>query len=121
MAVAAVICAAGGASATGLAGLFFFVYALQALAAEVLGVRVSSHNISAPRRFRFLPMPLVLWRTEGSLETIESVVSISDNRARLKWPTGARVTLIFQDRDQKHKFFQIVRQLEPDIDLRKGR
>jgi hypothetical protein len=121
LAVAAVICAAGGVSEIGLAGLLVFVYTLQALAAEVLGVRVSSHSISAPRRLGFLPMPLVLWRTEDSLETIESVVSISNNCARLKWLTGVCTILIFPDRDQKHKFFQLVRQLEPSIDLRKGR
>jgi hypothetical protein len=102
--------------------LFFVFYALQALVAESLGVRVSASNISAPRRFWFLPPWVVLWRTKRSLDDLKNVTSMSSDKGqllRLKWMSGAKISIIFSSRDKKLQFIQIVHQLRPHVSIYK--
>jgi len=98
--------------------VLFLVYALQALIADWIGVRVSLDRISAPRRPIQLWPYAVFWRTQGSPSDIEGLTSLSAEGGgvvQLRWMHGAAIRLMFPNRDRKLEFFEAVRRYRPTV------
>lgn len=97
------------------------LFALQALVADGLGVRISENRFSAPRRFRLFGSRLVFWRSYGDLADIESLTSVSEEGnggiVHLRWMHGTTIRLIFPNRAKKRDFFQRLRQFRPEIGI----
>jgi hypothetical protein len=95
------------------------VYALQALIAECIGVRVTEGRISAPRRVHQALPQLVLWRTGGLLCDVSRVASIAKygngGEASLRWLGDLDLPIMFANRDLKLAFFECLRQQRPEI------
>ena len=110
-----------------LPALLLFIYALQALIAEFIGVRVSVDWVSAPRRLPGLWAPpqapgiwpiAVFWRTSGSPSEIEGLTSLSAEGTgvvELQWMRGGRIWILLADRDNKLAFFEAVRRYRPQV------
>jgi hypothetical protein len=110
-----------------LPALLFCLYALQALIAEYLGVRVSVDWVSAPRRLPGLWAPrqapgiwpiAVFWRSYGTPSEIEEVTSLSAEGpgvVEIQWMSGGRVWLLLSDRDSKLAFFEALRRYRPQV------
>ncbi len=110
-----------------LPALLVSIYALQALIAEYLGVRVSVDWVSAPRRLPGLWAPrqasgiwpiAVFWRTYGTPAEIEGVTSLSAEGpgvVEIQWMRGSRVWLLLSDRDSKLEFFEALRRYRPQV------
>ena len=110
-----------------LPSLLLLLYALQALIAEMIGVRVSMHWVSAPRRPPGLWAPrqapgiwpiAVFWRTSGSPSGIEALTSLSAEGpgvVELQWMRGGRNWLFLPNRKSKLAFFEAVRRYRPQI------
>jgi hypothetical protein len=110
-----------------LPALLLLIYALQALVAEFLGVRVSVDWVSAPRRLPGLWAPpqapgiwpiAVFWRTYGTPSEIEGVTSLSAEGpgvVEIQWMRGGRVWLLLSDRDSKLAFFEALRRYRPQV------
>jgi hypothetical protein len=96
-----------------------FLYALQALIAECIGVRVSEGRFSAPRRFSHALPQLVLWRTGGLLCDVNRVASIAKHgnggEANIRWLGDIEVPVMLANRDVKLAFFEALRQSRPDL------
>jgi hypothetical protein len=101
--------------------LIIFLYALQALIAEGMGVRLSPDRISAPRRFHAHVPPLLLWRVSGPMRRVEYVASlskVSDGRvAIMRWTDASETPLLFASRETKLAFFRSLRQFGPQVGL----
>lgn len=107
--------------------LLLLLYALQALIAEIIGVRVSMHWVSAPRRPPGLWAPrqapgiwpvAVFWRTSGSPSGIEGLTSLSAEGpgvVELQWMHGGRNWLLLSNRGSKLAFFEALRRYRPQI------
>jgi hypothetical protein len=105
--------------------LLIFIYALQALIAEYMGVKISVDWVSAPRRLPGLWAPrqapgiwpiAVFWRTYGSPSEIEGVTSltgIGPGVVELQWMRGGRIWLLLSDRESKLAFFETLRRYRP--------
>lgn len=118
--VAFLVLGASFVIATGLA----FAYALQALIAETLGVRVSANHISVPRRLRHLTPFIILWRWGGSLTGIESLTCVSQKNKQtvmLRRLSGAKTFVLFSNCDEKLRFFEIISHLRPGISIYRSR
>lgn len=96
-----------------------FLYALQALVAECIGVRVSEGCISAPRRFSHALPQLVLWRAGALLCDVNRVASISrrgnGGEVNIRWLGDIEVPVMLASRDMKLAFFEVLRQSRPDV------
>jgi len=107
--------------------LLLFIYSLQALIAEFIGVRVSVDWVSAPRRLPGMWTPrqapgiwpiAVFWRTSGSPSEIEGLTSLSAEGpgvVELQWMRGGRIWMLLADRDNKLAFFEAVRRYRPQV------
>jgi len=107
--------------------LLCFIYALQALIAEFIGVRVSVDWVSAPRRLPGLWAPrqapgiwpvAVFWRSWGSPSEIEGLTSLSAEGpgvVEVQWMSGGRIWLLLSDRDSKLAFFEALRRFRPQV------
>ncbi len=110
-----------------LPSLLLLLYALQALIAELIGVRVSMHWVSAPRRPTGLWAPrqapgiwplAVFWRTTGSPSGIEALTSLSGEGpgvVELQWMNGRRNWLLLPSRESKLAFFEALRRHRPQL------
>jgi hypothetical protein len=101
-----------------LPAVIFFVYVVQALIAEWMGVRVSLDRVSAPRRPFSLWPYAVFWRTQGAPSDIEGLTSVSAEGGGvvlLSWIHGAKIRLMFANRDRKLEFFEAVRRYRPNV------
>jgi hypothetical protein len=110
-----------------LPSLLLLLYTLQALIAELIGVRVSMHWVSAPRRPPGIWAPrqapgiwplAVFWRTTGSPSGIEALTSLSAEGpgiVELQWMRGGRNWLLLSNRASKLAFFEVVRRYRPQI------
>jgi len=100
-----------------------FLYALQALIAEGMGVRLSPDRISAPRRFHAHLPPLLLWRVSGPLQQLEYVASlskVSDGRvAIMRWMDASEIPLLCASRETKLAFFKSLHRFGPQVGLYK--
>ncbi len=96
-----------------------FAYALQALIAECMGVRVSEGRLSAPRRFSHALPQLVLWRAEALLCDVNRIASISSRgnggEVNIRWLGDIEVPVLLASRDVKLAFFEVLRQSRPDV------
>jgi hypothetical protein len=96
-----------------------FLYALQALIAECIGVRVSEGRFSAPQRFSHAFPQLVLWRTGGLLCDVNRVASISKRgnggEVNIRWLGDIEVPVMLASRDVKLAFFEVLRQSRPEV------
>jgi hypothetical protein len=96
-----------------------FLYALQALIAECIGVRVSGGRVSAPRRFSHALPQLVLWRAGALLCDVNRVASISRHgnggEVNIRWLGEIEVPVMLANRDVKLAFFETLRKSRPDI------
>jgi hypothetical protein len=96
-----------------------FLYALQALIAECIGVRVAEGRISAPRRFSHALPQLVLWRAGALLCDVNRVASISrrgnGGEVNIRWLGGIEVPVLLANREMKLAFFEALRQSRPDV------
>ena len=107
--------------------LLFFIYALQALIAEYMGVKISVDWVSAPRRLPGLWAPrqapgiwrvAVFWRTYGSPSEIEGLTSLTAQGpgvVELEWMRGGRIWLLLSDRESKLAFFETLRRYRPQV------
>ncbi|HTO80565.1 MAG TPA: hypothetical protein VMJ31_12390 [Methylocystis sp.] len=107
--------------------LLFFLYALQALIAEYMGVRISVDWVSAPRRLPGVWAPrrapgiwpiAVLWRTRGSPTEIEGLTSLTARGpgvVELEWMRGGRIWLLLSGRESKLAFFEALRRYRPQV------
>jgi hypothetical protein len=96
-----------------------FLYSLQALSAEFIGVRVADGRGSAPRRFSHALPQLVLWRAEALLCDVNRVASMSrrgnGGEVNIRWLGDIEVPVMLATRDMKLAFFETLRQSRPDI------
>ena len=96
-----------------------FLYALQAMIAEWIGVRVSEGCISAPRRFSHALPQLILWRARALLCDVNRVASISrrgnGGEVNIRWLGDIEVPIMLAGRDAKLAFFETLRQSRPDL------
>jgi hypothetical protein len=99
--------------------IVLFLYALQALVAECIGVRICEGRVSAPRRFSHALPQLVLWRTGGLLCDVNRVASISRHgnggEVNIRWLGDSGVPVMLANRDVKLAFFEILRQARPEL------
>jgi hypothetical protein len=98
--------------------LLFFIYALQALIAEYLGVRISVDSVSAPRRLPGIWPVVLLWRTYGSpceIEGLTSLTVIGPGVVELEWMRGDRIRLLLPDRESKLVLFEALRRYRPQV------
>ncbi len=99
--------------------IVLFLYALQALIAECIGVRVSEGRISAPRRFSHALPQLVLWRAGSLLCDVNRIASISGHgnggEVNIRWLGDIEVPVMLASRDVKLAFFEVLRQARPDV------
>ncbi len=106
-----------------LAWIAIFFYALQALGAEALGVRISDGTIWAPRRINAHFPQLVFWRTGGYSCDVGKMVSVSKaphgDVAILRWGGNVDLPILFASRDAKLSFFEALRRLRPDLGFRR--
>jgi hypothetical protein len=59
------------------AGVLLMLYAFQGLIAEILGVKVDSNSISAPRRLTSASPFFVIWRERIPLNELHEIISLS--------------------------------------------
>jgi hypothetical protein len=94
------------------------LYAFQALIAESLGARISEGFISAPRRPWVRISWVVLWRIKKpllGLREIDSKDKIFEGEPiRMTWMDDAALAVVFPDRNEKHRFFELVRKSAPE-------
>jgi hypothetical protein len=107
--------------------LLLFLYALQALIAEYIGVKVSVDWVSAPRRLPGLWAPrqapgiwpiAVLWRTCGSpseIEGLTSLTAVGPGVVELQWMRGGRIWVLLSGRESKLSFFETLRRYRPQV------
>jgi hypothetical protein len=98
--------------------LLFFLYALQALIAECLGVRISVDWVSAPRRLPGMWPIALFWRAYGSPSEIEGITSLAaagPGVVELNWMRGGRIVLLMADRESKLAFFEALRRYRPQV------
>ena len=110
-----------------LPSLLLLLYSLQALIAEIIGVRVSMHWVSAPRRPTGLWAPrqasgiwpiAVFWRTTGSPSGVEALTSLSAEGpgvVEIQWMRGSRKWLLLPTRESKLAFFEALRRYRPQL------
>ena len=108
-----------------LISVVLFLYALQAMIAECIGVRVSEGCISAPRRFSHALPQLVMWRARALMCDVNRVASISRSgnggEVNIRWLGGIEVPVMLAGRDVKLAFFEVLRRSRPDLAIyRKG-
>jgi len=100
------------------------LYAAQAAASELLGVRIDAGFLSFPRR----PLPaapfLALWRGRLPVADIKEIKSrpkvFGVERIVARPYFGAELTLHFPGRAEKLAFFEAVRKQKPDISIYRG-
>jgi hypothetical protein len=93
------------------------LYALQAMAAEFMGLRVGADGVDVPRRL----LGLVFWRERVALGDARAVIAkprlLGFERATLKTATDQSLPLAFASRDDKLAFFDLLSRANPMISI----
>ena len=96
------------------------IYALQALAVEALGVKLSGVSVSIPRRVFAVPV-LTLGRRKISLKTINSVYvlpkTLGSERVQLRLASGSRASIFFTTAARRRLFLRQLRKSQPDLSI----
>jgi hypothetical protein len=102
----------------------FLLYAAQGLMAELLGVAIEPTAIVAPRRLLSSLPFVVFWRKRIALDDIEKIKSMP-RLAGLERAVVVRcddpTPILFQDRDDRLYFFELVRRFGPWVNIYRGR
>jgi hypothetical protein len=98
------------------------LYGVQGLLAEVLGLKTDRTSLTIPRRLLPILPLLVFWRERIRWMDIADITSMSgEQRIQLRKRSGGRVQLTFRNRDQKLRFFEITKQMQPSISIYRTR
>lgn len=97
------------------------LYGMQGLTAELLGVKTDQTSLTIPRRvLPILPL-LVFWRERIYWEDIANITTMSkpvgSERIWVRKRSGGHVPLTFANHDQKLRFFEIAKQMQPMISI----
>ena len=94
------------------------LYGVQGLIAEVLGLRTNQTSVTVPRRLPPILPLLVFWREQIRWTDIVDITSMpKTQRINLRKHSGGHVQLTFPYRDQKLRFFEIAKQIQPSISI----
>ena len=103
-----------------LGALLFSIYALQALVAEFMGVRVSAGKVSMPRRPVGLWAIALFWRTRAAPDEIDSLISLPQKGlgvVELERAHGGSMRLLLPDKHSKHALFAALSNLRPGVPI----
>jgi hypothetical protein len=107
------------------AGATLALFGLHGLVAEALGLKIDSKGIVAPRRLSASLPFLVLWRQRIPLASISNVTSMpgswAGERAIVVANSVKRTNVLFQNREKRLYFLQLLTQLRPSLNIRRSR
>jgi hypothetical protein len=103
-----------------LPALLFLSYALQALIAEFIGVRVAAGTVSMPRRPAGLWAIALFWRARATPNEIDSLISLPQKGlgvVELERAHGGSMRLLLPNKRSKHALFEALLELRPGVPI----
>jgi hypothetical protein len=106
-------------------GATLALFGFHGLIAEALGLRIDSKGIVAPRRLSASLPFLVLWRQRIPVASISNVTSMprswAGECAIVAANSVKRTNVLFQNREKRLYFLQLLTQLRPSLNIRRSR